>query len=258
MSSLPTRAEILCLSSLSAALVDREQKKRDAELRNHFNIGESWRYFHDPTLAANSSDGQKRHQELNKALEKLDKSGFQRNYHQMIMHKAYTVASLKWIYRKDLKANLVRLIRDMQIEEMKSNVIVLTPRRYGKTTSVALYVAAFIMTQGAISGETDIEVSIYSTGRRASKKLLTLIWKMCSILADNSTDFCLEFNQETLRVKCLNGGTCLVGSYPSKEQVRSLSCVRAVFCVLEISHQERWPRRVVLLCATSVLVEGSR
>lgn len=49
--------------------------------------------------------------------------------------------------------------------------MIVTPRRFGKTFSVAQYVAAFT---AAVHGK---EVAIFSTGRRASKKMLDLVFR---------------------------------------------------------------------------------
>lgn len=209
-------SEFLSLTGLTKSLVERERSKKQATHANNYNIAPRFRYFGNSQLALSTCDGQKRHHDLNTALEDLDKKGYPRSPQQMAMHKAYTVACFKNIYGSDLEAHLVRLVKQYQITELRNDVIVLTPRRYGKTMSVGLYVAAYIMTQ------PKADVSIYSTGRRASKKLLVLIWKLCCTLY-GSPEACVGLNQEELKVRCMNGGITQVGSFPSKESVRLYS-----------------------------------
>ena len=70
-----------------------------------------------------------------------------------------------------------------------------------------MYVACFLLAMG---GEV---VSIYSTGRRASKKLLALIYKIIVMLCTND-DRIRVYNQETLEVVGFNGKVSELGSYP--------------------------------------------
>ena len=145
-------------------------------------------------------------------MELLDERGFKRSKSQREFHKHYISACLKKIFGKDLHRNMLRIMEMFKMKEVRSDVIVCTPRRWGKTFSVALYVAACIWSQPGW------EVSIYSTGRRASRKLLMLIRKM--IVAIAGSDSCiLQFNEENLEVRGMWGIASKCSSYPSKVQI---------------------------------------
>jgi len=55
------------------------------------------------------------------------------------------------------------------IKEISSEVLIVTPRRFGKTTAVAMYVTACLL---FIPG---VKIAIFSTGQRASTSLTDLV-----------------------------------------------------------------------------------
>jgi hypothetical protein len=169
-------------------------------------------YYINPSLTAKKSGGETKLNNLMKILERFDQLGYKRSKHQVDFHKAFTSAILKQLYGNEIYSHLAKLLRDYEIDELRPDVIVCTPRRYGKTTSVALFVAAVLWT---IPG---FKVDIYSTGRRASSKLLALIWKMLCHLGDPKK-FKHIYNQETLAIKCPYGDISICNSYPSKVQI---------------------------------------
>ena len=155
-------------------------------------------------------------------LKKLDTLGFERSDHQMKFHKAFICASLRIIFGKKLYKYLPRLIKLFGIKILHSDVIVCTPRRWGKTMGVALYVAAFLWSQPGL------EVSVYSPGRRASRKLLVLIWKIIVALS-GSHDCIITFNQEQLSVRNPLGFISTCGSYPSRVQIDKITLKYLLF-----------------------------
>ena len=103
-----------------------------------------------------------------------------------------------------------------QFDNLKQQVLCLTPRRFGKTTSVAMFVAAYCLTVPRS------EQCIFSTGRRASQKLLELIRDM--ILSGKHRDAFLKCNQETLMCRGENNlDIRKVHSYPSCAKTLRLS-----------------------------------
>jgi len=149
------------------------------------------------------------------ALEKLDGKGFQRSAQQKTFHKAFVVASLKHIYGRDLHRHVYELLERFHVNEIRPDVIVCAIRRAGKTFAVALFAAAFISTQPGV------ELVVYSTAKRASRKLQALIYKMVTTLADGP-EVVEVFNQEELVVKCGNT-TSKVISLPSSVEISFLS-----------------------------------
>ena len=112
--------------------------------------------------------------------------------------------------------------------------IVITPRRFGKTTATAMYVAALLMTVPSIV------VAIFSTGRRASTLLLQKISQI--VVGANQDRRILQSNQETLKISgdaAADERTC--HSYPSN--VATLKGVGCDIGIMEVSHAlRRWTR----------------
>lgn len=72
--------------------------------------------------------------------------------------------------------------------------IVITPRRFGKTTATAIYVGALLLTI------PNVVVAIFSTGRRASTLLLQKIAQIVVGAKQDKKDI-LQSNQETLKIR---------------------------------------------------------
>ena len=90
-----------------------------------------------------------------------------------------------------------------------------TPRRFGKTISVCLFVAALIFAC------PNVEISIYSTCKRISQKLLRNCVKFLSIIHDVLNIPHLEFLKQSSDEVELRGGESKydarkLNSYPSK------------------------------------------
>ena len=86
----------------------------------------------------------------------------------------------------------------------------MTPRRFGKTMSVGMFVAAYLY------AVENAEICIFSTGRRASQKLLELIKSLIEKLP-NGRDRIQKFNQEILNLSNYDGspGASKLSSFPS-------------------------------------------
>lgn len=166
------------------------------------------------------TEGDHKLKALVKTLNRFDeilKGKYLRSKGQRTFHKAFIGACLRKIFGTDIYRNLSRLLVEYDLDELRSDVIICTPRRFGKTMSVALFVAAYILTQ------PDAEISIFSTGRRASRKILALIWKMVVDFTGDSS-IVVTYNMEALEVKNISGhsiGKCF--SYPSKVQIDNVT-----------------------------------
>ena len=153
----------------------------------------------------------KRLEALLNALKKLDELGYRRSAQQKLFHKSFIVASLKHIYGREIHRHVGRLMRKFDISELRPDVIVCAIRRAGKTFAVALYIAAFILTQPGV------EINVYSTAKRASRKMQALIWKIVVTLAGSPAPV-QAYNQEELIVACGNT-TSKVNSLPSSVEI---------------------------------------
>jgi hypothetical protein len=203
---------VLPLCTWSAEIASKDWKKNIERTKKDSLISQRWQYYAEKSNNKQQTTGDIRLKSLVNALNRLDTLGFKRSKGQMMFHKAYIGACLKKIYGQDLYKNLARLLREYDLDELRSDVILTTPRRHGKTISVALFVAAYMYTQ------PDCEISIYSTGRRASKKLLAQIWKMVILLA-GTQEIVRVYNQEALEIAGTGQFNSKCFSYPSNVQI---------------------------------------
>ncbi|KAK3249921.1 hypothetical protein CYMTET_12338 [Cymbomonas tetramitiformis] len=146
-------------------------------------------------------------------LHYLDSFGMDRTTSQRQFHDAFLSATLPHIYGSaEFERNRTRILREHNLTKPRHEVLVVTPRRWGKTTSVAMFVAALALSTA------DMWVSIFSTGQRASSSLLEAIYKMVCATPEGNKRV-LRRNQEQLY---LSGDgpedTRRVYSYPSSVQ----------------------------------------
>lgn len=157
-----------------------------------------------------SAQGDKLMLKLKQLLDYVPRSykNWERSKMQKIFHRNFMQATCMHLYRNDPDIDMDRIMKMNGFDNLKQQVLCLTPRRFGKSTSVAMFVAAYGMTVPYS------EQCIFSTGRRASQKLLELIRDM--IKAGEHKDMFIKCNGETM---LLQGPSPLdvrkVHSYPS-------------------------------------------
>ena len=125
--------------------------------------------------------------------ETLDSFGLVRSDMQKTFHLNFTSACIQKIYEEDTDVDWVELAEREGFTSMKQSVVCSTPRRFGKTTAVAMYAAAFAL---CIPAST---VCIFSTGRRASAKLLAQIQSL--VRASGGGDRICRANQEQMDIR---------------------------------------------------------
>ena len=179
----------------------------------------AWEQAANHVFIRESNDGDVNMQTLLDTLYLLDTLGFERSDAQRKFHAHFIAATLQHIYKEDLYRNLDAILRRFNLEKIRSNVLICTPRRWGKTFSVALFCAAYIWSQPKAI------ICIYSTGKRASKAMLMLIFRMVASLASAygivGHGWCETYNLQECRLKVNNirGSIGEVASYPSKIEV---------------------------------------
>ena len=99
----------------------------------------------------------------------LDNLGIIRSEDQCLFHQKFTNSCLPHIYKQDWNTQGVRVLKELGLPKVNYETLVITPRRWGKTWSVATYVLALLL---AVPG---IRICIFSTGRRASGSLLQIV-----------------------------------------------------------------------------------
>jgi hypothetical protein len=165
-------------------------------------------------------------QRFNIAKKCLDSFGLSRSEMQRLFHNHMFGACAPLIFGVDLEAERDDLLLELGITKFQTEFMAITPRRFGKTYSVAMFVVAMAL---AVEG---IEQSIFSTGRRASQKLLELIFAfICKI--PGMKEMIIKHNVETIWLQGPGGKSDIrkISSYPSKVKISSSCVVGVVLCV---------------------------
>lgn len=135
---------------------------------------------------------------------------------------------LNHIYKNSLGSNLERLLAENKHWKRFMQLLDVTcPRRWGKTTTIAGSVVALL------KNLQTIEVSIFSPGRRPSKKLLELIYSfVCKIGIEHKV---IRYNVETLWIVGESPDDIRkVFSYPSKVKIIPPCAVLCVHCACNV------------------------
>lgn len=83
-----------------------------------------------------------------------------------------------------------RVLKEFGINQLRPEVLIQTPRRFGKTLSIAMFVAAMLLCC------PDIKVCVFSTGKRASGSLMAEIVTL--LTKAGHKDRIIKQNQEQL------------------------------------------------------------
>ena len=102
----------------------------------------------------------------------LNELGFERSKMQRQFHESFLQAVCLHLYSDDPDVDIEKIMRTNGWSDLRQSVLCLTPRRFGKTTAVAMFLAAYCICV------PNSEQSVFSTGRRASQKLLELVRDM--------------------------------------------------------------------------------
>jgi hypothetical protein len=153
-------------------------------------------------------------------LAKLDTLGWARSYHQRLFHDDFLKACTRSFWKLEPPGQFARdhqrVLRVNSWDHIAQEILISTPRRFGKTISVSMFCAAMLL---ACPG---VEISIYSTCKRISQKILRNVQKFALLIAD--TDYStLNFgvkreNMEEINLQGPLGQTDIriINSYPSK------------------------------------------
>ena len=102
----------------------------------------------------------------------LNQLGFERSKMQRQFHEAFLQSVCLHLYSDDPDVDMEKIMRTNGWSDLRQSVLCLTPRRFGKTTAVAMFLAAYCICV------PNSHQSVFSTGRRASQKLLELVRDM--------------------------------------------------------------------------------
>jgi len=105
---------------------------------------------------------------------------------QINFHDNFVNASLPRIYGAEWNEQSARVMAERGITEINTEVMIMTPRRFGKTYAIAMYVLGIML---AVPGTI---VNVYSPGSRASTSLMKLVAKFYASLHDEQGRMCWQ------------------------------------------------------------------
>ena len=119
-------------------------------------------------------------QECRRGLEALDRQGWKRSFHQKEFHEEFLRACARIFYKTEPAGAFQRdhrkLLQVFKWNNLSQEILISTPRRFGKTISVSLFAAAILFSAPRV------ELSIYSTCKRISQKLLRNVKKFLGLI----------------------------------------------------------------------------
>ena len=85
---------------------------------------------------------------LRDALEKLDKKGWKRSYHQRLFHEDFLKACVRIFWKGEEDGRFAidhqKILQTNSWEHLPQEVLISTPRRFGKTIGVSMFAAAML------------------------------------------------------------------------------------------------------------------
>jgi hypothetical protein len=153
-------------------------------------------------------------------LAKLDTLGWSRSYHQRLFHDDFLKACTRSFWKLEKPGQFARdhqrVLRLNNWDHIAQEILISTPRRFGKTISVSMFCAAMLLSCPGV------EISIYSTCKRISQKILRNVQKFALMIANSdysSMNFIVKReNMEEINLQGPLGNTDIriINSYPSK------------------------------------------
>jgi hypothetical protein len=114
----------------------------------------------------NCDTGDKRLANIREMLHWLDENGHERSPQQCELQEAFLKATARIIYKNEFDDNVERIMMANAWEKLYQEVLIGTPRRFGKTYSTAMYATVFML------AVPDCKVCIYSTGKNTAAMVL--------------------------------------------------------------------------------------
>lgn len=151
----------------------------------------------------------------------LDSMGLRRSEQQREFHREFVKACLPKIYGESFETERERILEKFNLKQIEYEVLIMTPRQFGKTTAVAMFMAALAW------AAPNIIVSVFSTAGRASTALLTKAHAFLLALP-NARSRVVRKNDEFLQFSGPDGkhggDIRTLYSFPSNVNVRCMRC----------------------------------
>jgi len=105
--------------------------------------------------------------------------GYDRSEMQKQFHESFLQAVALHLYKDDPEVDMDKIMSMNEWPNLKQQVLCLTPRRFGKTTAVAMFVAAYFLSV------EKAQLCIFSTGKRASDGMLDKIHEFIKLIDED-------------------------------------------------------------------------
>jgi hypothetical protein len=132
---------------------------------------------------ADFADGFTRMEKCRMALDALDRAGWKRSYFQKKFHEAFMASCARAFFKIDgpgaFQRSFQKIMEVNGWNDLNQEILISTPRRFGKTISVSMFSAALLFSCSAV------ELSIYSTCKRISQKLLRNVVKFLDLIYED-------------------------------------------------------------------------
>eukprot|EP00808_Paulinella_micropora_P014189 g1985.t1 len=152
----------LCVRSC-AELLEREQSEQHEKRRLRSVLDAAA----DPFVTPLGSDGARRWAAMQRALDSLLTDGSKRSLDQTRFHDAMLVSCAQLVMGKhNLEAERDSMLAQLQRDSLPYGVLILCPRRWGKSTSVAMFCASLLFTTPRV------RLLIMATQRKSASLLM--------------------------------------------------------------------------------------
>lgn len=159
MNLTPNDSWIDLARSVSDEIKNFAESKKKASL-----IKSRWEDVVDANLETGVDVGHRIVRSIREKFEKIDATGDKRrSIDQCIMSEKFLSACARNIYGEDFEANELEIMRVNGWDEIKQEIMVCTPRRFGKTWIVAMFVMSYALSV------PNCEISIFSPSSRQSE-----------------------------------------------------------------------------------------
>ena len=182
----------------SASFLSRARSKRQKLRHEHYSTN-------NMPVIIKERHGDRRLAAIRNTLSRFE---FKRSKMQRQFHESFLRAVAQHLYRDDHDVDFDDICKRNKWPDMKQQVLCLTPRRFGKTTAVAMFVAAF-----AWCVPRSVQ-SIFSTGRRASYKLLQLVRELLIELGEEDRVSNIKGKEDLYVTGTSPGDLRKISSYP--------------------------------------------
>lgn len=158
---------------------DKRKRERDETERRIDDVAAAAVAELGAPLPSDEYEGDGHLRTLRKLLARIDARGYERSSQQLSFHNAFEIATARILYKRDWALKKPDIVKKNGWGESFSEVLISTPRRFGKTFSIAMFSACF-----ALSMSTEvISPACQCPAPRADDRVLLLLYADRNFLA---------------------------------------------------------------------------